>query len=92
MTEEGEEDSLLVLAEAVLPSASSGGIGPLEVYGNNLSYGAEENYAPILLSGRTLNKRSEDMVELCRQWIAIDYDNNPAPDNVPRQGVCSSSL
>ena len=26
------------------------------------------------------------MVELRRQGIAIDDDNNPAPENVPRQG------
>ena len=86
MTKEGEEDSLFVLAEAVIPAASSGGIGPLAVYGNNRAYGAEENDAPILLSGRTSNLRSEDMVELRRQGIAIGDDNNPALENVPRQG------
>ena len=26
------------------------------------------------------------MVELFRQWIDINNDNNPAPENVPRQG------
>ena len=31
VTEEGEEDSLFVLAEAVIPTISSGAIGPLEV-------------------------------------------------------------
>ena len=34
-TEEGEEDSLFVLAEAVIPAFSAGGIGPLAVDGNN---------------------------------------------------------
>ena len=33
-----------------------------------------------------LNPNLEDMVELCRQGITIDDDNNPSPDNVPRQG------
>ena len=52
----------------------------------NRSDGAESNDSPILLSGRTSNLRSEDMVELRRQGIAIDDDNDPAPENVPRQG------
>ena len=43
MTEEGEEDSRFVLAEAVVPAASDGGIGPLAVGGNNLTDGAEAN-------------------------------------------------
>ena len=79
VTEEGEVDSLFVLAEAVVPAVSAGGIGPLAVGGNNRTDGAEANDAPILLSGRMSNLRSEDMVEICRQGIAIDYDNNPAP-------------
>ena len=79
VTEEGEEDSLFVLAEAVVPAVSAGGIGPLAVGGNNRTDGAEANDAPILLSVRMSNLRSEDMVELCRQGIAINYENNPAP-------------
>ena len=43
VTEEGEEDSRFVLAEAVVPAASDGGIGPLAVGGNNLTDGAEAN-------------------------------------------------
>ena len=62
MKEEGEEDSLFVLAEAVIPVASDGGIGPLAVDGNNRDDGAEANYAPILLSVCTSDIRSEDMV------------------------------
>ena len=79
VTEEGEENSLFVLAEAVVPAVSDGGIGPLAVGGNNRTGGAEANDAPILLSGRMSNLRSEDMVDLCRQGIAINYDNNPSP-------------
>ena len=41
---------------------------------------------PNWLSGRTSNLRSEDMAELRHQGISIDDDNDPAPDNVPRQG------
>ena len=29
---------------------------------------------------------SEDMVDICRQGIVIDDDNDPAPENVHRQG------
>ena len=79
MTEEGEEDSIFVLDKAVIPAVSAGGIGPLVVDVNNRADGAEANNAPILLSGRTSNLRLEDMVELCRHWISIDDDNNPAP-------------
>ena len=83
MSKEGEEDSLYILAESVIPAARSGGIGPLAVDGKNRADGAEANNAPILLSGRTLNLSLEDMVDLQRQEIAIDDDNDPAPDNVP---------
>ena len=86
VTEEGEEDSLFFLAEAVIPAISAGALGLLAVDENNHADGAEANDAPILLSDRTSNLRSEDMVDLRRQGIAIDYYNNPAPDNVPRQG------
>ena len=84
MTEEDEDDNLFVLEEAVIPAVSAGAIGTLEVDENNRADGAESNDALILLSVRTSNIRSEDMVELCCQGIAINYDNNPAPDNVPR--------
>ena len=47
------------------------------------THGAEANDAPILLSGRTSNLRSEDMMEIRRQGISINHDNNPAPENVP---------
>ena len=47
VTKEGEEDSLFVLSEAVVPEDSAGGIGPLAVGGNNPTYGKEENNAPI---------------------------------------------
>ena len=50
MTKEGEEDSIFVLAEAVIPAVSVGAIGPLAVDENNLADGAEAHYAPILLS------------------------------------------
>ena len=39
----------------------------------------------------TSNLRSEDMVELRHQGISIDDDNNPAPENVPRQGENTTS-
>ena len=84
MTQEGEEDILFVLAEATIPAVSAGDIGPLTFDQTNRADGAEVNDAPILLSGRTSNVRSEDMVELLRQGIAIDDDNDPAPDNFPR--------
>ena len=86
VNQEGEEDSLFVLAEDFVPAASAGGIGPLAVDGNNIVDGAEANDAPILLSGCTSNLRLEDMVELFRQGIAIDDDKDTAPDNVPIQG------
>ena len=86
MNKSGEDDSLFVLSESVIPAASNGGIGPLVFDGNNCFDGEEANDAPILLSGRTLSLRSEDMVELCRQGISIDDDNDTAPENVPRQG------
>ena len=86
MTEEGEEGSLFVLAEAIIPAANAGDIGPLEVDGKNCSDGAEAKDAPILLWGRTSKLRSEDMVELRRQGIAIDDDNDPEPENAPIEG------
>ena len=86
MTKEGEEDSLFVLSEAVIPAFSAGDIGTLAVDEKNCADGAEANDAPILLSGRTSNLRLEDMMELRYQGIAIDDDNNTAPENVPRQG------
>ena len=84
VTKEVEEDRLFFLAEAVIPSTSAVGIGPLAVDGNNRADGAEANNAPILLSGRTSNKSLEDMVEILRQGIAIDDDNDSAPENFPR--------
>ena len=84
VTKEGEEDSLFVLAESAIPTSSAGGIGTMSVDGNNRANGAEANDAPILLSGRTPNIRLEDMVEIFRQGIAIDDNNDPAPENVPR--------
>ena len=72
MTQEGEKDSLFVLAEAVIPTVSAGVIGLLAVDESNRADGAEANNAPILLSGCTSNLRLEDMVELCRQGIAIE--------------------
>ena len=86
MTQEGEEDSLFVLAESVIPTDSAGAIGPLTFDQTNCAHGAEANNAPTLLSGRKSNLRLEDMVELFRQGISINNDNDPAPDNVPRQG------
>ena len=86
VTQEGEEDSLFVLAEAVIPSVSAGAIGPLTFDQTNRADVAEANDAPTLLSVRTSNLRLEDMVELRRKVISIDGDIDPAPDNVPRQG------
>ena len=86
VTQEGEEDSLFVLAEAVIPAVSAGAIGTLTFDQTNRADGAEANVAPILLSGRTSNLCSEYMVELRRQGISIKNDNDPAPENFPRQG------
>ena len=86
MNKSGEDDSLFVLSESVIPAASNGGIDTLSVCGKNCTDGEEANNAPNLLLGCTSNLRLEDMVELCRQGIAIDDDNYPAPENVPRQG------
>ena len=86
MTEEGEEESLFVLIEAVIPAASAGGTGTLAVDGNNRAGGTEANNAQILLSGHTSNPRLEDMVELFRQGITTDDDNDLAQENVPRHG------
>ena len=46
---EGEEDSLFVLAEAVVHAASAGGIGTVSVDGNNRTNCAEANNALILI-------------------------------------------
>ena len=81
VTQEGEEDSHFFLAESIIPAFSAGAILPLTFDQTNRDYGAEANDAPILLSGRTSNLRSEDMVELYHQGIAIDDDKDPAPDN-----------
>ena len=86
VTQDGEEDSLFVLEETGIPAVSAGAISPLTFDQTNRADGSEANDAPILLSGRTSNLRSEDMVELRRQGISIDDDNDPAPENVPRQG------
>ena len=86
VNKEGEEDSLFVLVEDVVPTAITGGIGPLVDDGNNYTGGAEANDDSILLSGCTSNIRLEHMVELRCQGIAINDDNDPAPDNVPIQG------
>ena len=72
MPEEGEEDSLFFLAEAVISVVSAGAIGPLTVDENNRADVAEVNDAPILLSGRASNLHSEDMVDFFHQGIAID--------------------
>ena len=58
----------------------------MDVGENNCTDGVEANYAPNLLSGRTSNLCSEDMAQLFCQGISISGDNNPAPENVPRQG------
>ena len=55
VTQEDEEDSLFVLAEAVIPAVSAGVIGTLTFDQTNRADGAEANVAPILLSGRTSN-------------------------------------
>ena len=47
VTKEVEEDRLFVLAEAVMPSSSAVGIGPLAGDGKNRADGAEANNAPI---------------------------------------------
>ena len=86
VTQEGKDDSLFVLVESFIPAVSAGSIGPLKFDKTNHANGEEENDAPILLSVRTSNLRSEDMVELRRQGISIDNDNNPAPENVLRKG------
>ena len=86
VTKEVGEYSLFVLAEAFIPASSAEVIDPLAVDGNNRVDGAEENYAPILLSGRTSNLHSEDIVDLRHQGISINDGNKPAPENVPRQG------
>ena len=53
VTEEVEEGILFVIAEAVIPAARAGGIGPLEVDGNNRADGAEANDAPNFTIGFT---------------------------------------
>ena len=65
VTKEGDEDILLVLAEAVIPVVSTGAIGPLSVDENNRADGAESNDAPILISGRTSNIRPDIKIGAC---------------------------
>ena len=91
VTKEGEEDSLFFLAWAVISAFSAGFIGPLVVDEKTFAGGTEANDAPILLSGRTSNLHSEDMVDLCRQGISTNGDNYQAPENVPRQGETTTS-
>ena len=67
MNQEGEEDSLFVLSEAVIPAFSAGAIGPLKFDQTNCADGAEANDTPILISGQTLNINSKDREELFRQ-------------------------
>ena len=43
VTQEGEEDSLFVLAEDVIPAVSSGAIGPLTFDQTNRADGVEAN-------------------------------------------------
>ena len=62
VTQEGEEDCIFVLAEAVIPSVSEGAIFTMKFDQTNCADGAAENNAPTLLSVRTSNLRSEDMV------------------------------
>ena len=76
VTKEGEEDSMFLLAEVVIPASSAGGIGPLSVDGHNCAGGAEANDALILLLGRTSNISSEDIVDLCCQGIYIADDRD----------------
>ena len=45
MTQEGEEDNLFVLSEAVIPAVSAGAIGPLTFDQANRADGAEANDA-----------------------------------------------
>ena len=92
VTKQDEEDSLFFLTEAVIHAVSVGAIVTLSVDENNCADGAEANDALILLLGRTLNLHSEDMVELCCQGIAIDNDNNSAPENVPREGETTTGI
>ena len=94
MTEEGEDDSLFVLEEVVIPDVSAGAISPLAVDENNRADGTEANDAPILLSGRTSNLRLEDVVELRCHGVVINDDNDPAPENFTRQGdptICTGN-
>ena len=86
MIQEGTQEILFVLPEDPVPAAGAGGIGALAVGRKYRTDGAEANDAPNLLSGHTSNLSLEDMAEIFRQGIAIDYDKNTAPDNVTRQG------
>ena len=84
VTQEGPESSLFV------PPPPRG--VPMETIAtgannSNRLDGAEANDMPSLLSGRTTNLLSEDMAELRRQGIAIDDDNDPAPENIPDRGA-----
>ena len=38
---------------------------------------------PCLASGHNLNLTSEEMADLWRQGIAVDDNNDPAPENIP---------
>ena len=57
--------------------AGAGGIGALAVDRKDRTDGAEANNTMGLLLGCTSNIRSEDMVELLRQGIAIGDDDDP---------------
>ena len=51
VTQEGEDCSLFVLAEAVIPAVSAGAIGPLTFGGNNHADGTEANDCPDFTIG-----------------------------------------
>ena len=53
VTQEGQDYSLFVLVEAVIPDVISGALGPLTVDQTNLADGAEGKDSPILLSDHT---------------------------------------
>ena len=82
LTKEGREEAFFVGEEEkedddVLP------VSELPLLVEQRVGGAEILDLPCLASGRNLKLTSDDMADLQRQGIAIDDNNDPAPENIP---------
>ena len=68
--EEEEDDEALTVSELLL-------------FVEQRVCGVETSDLPCLDSGRNSNFTSDDMADVRHQGVAVDDDNNPAPQNIP---------